>query len=329
MPLKGRTQETESDMSDTSTQASGKGKGKGKDAESTPAPEASNTEEPAKAAPTAEEKAAADAQIKQDLVTAIEASLSGAGEDGSLSDELKAQLQTAYRKVPAARRGNVQAEIFGEMMGRAADGSINTHALAAILAEMVKAPAGKKGTGTRKAAPALSPEQAAAQALVIVQLAQQTLLAELESDELRDKARTAAKEALAGTIEDEAERNTLLDRVRKVVKSASTRAKASGGGSGESRGSLSEGMAELLARGDVKAGDEIFHGDDVKATITADGKIEVSSPSGVEGGPFNTPSAAATAVLKKQDKSTAVNGWAYWSIRQGDKSVTLGSLRKG
>lgn len=289
------------------------------------APTEPQTEKPAQ---TDEEKAAAKAtreaeaaQAEADLKSVIDTAISGAGGDGALQDEHSEALQLAYRKIPAASRGRVQAEILRDKMTQ--DG-VNMTAVAAVLEVMTKAPASKPKS-TRVAKPARPAEEVVAEGLTVLALAQRTLLDTLTTDELKSAAREASKAALNGEIADEAERETLLSRVARVVRSASPKGKSTAGsGGGGDRITMQDNLSDVFGRGDLVTGTVIQHGD-FNGTINAEGKIEAAA----EGSPFDSPSAAASALLKAAGKSPQVNGWSWWNVSQGDgKSVTLGSLRK-
>lgn len=293
--------------------------------EATPT-ESAATEAPAK---TDEQKAAdkaqreaESAQAEADLKGVIDTAISGADAAGVLTDADGEALQLAYRKIPAAARGRVQAEILREKMTQ--DG-VNMAAVAAVLEVMTKAPASKPKS-TRVAKPARPAFELVAESLTILALAQRTLLDGLETDDERTQARDASKAALSGTIEDEAERDALLNRVSRVVRSANPKSKASGGGgAGGERTTHTDTLKAIFDRGDLAAGAVLNHGTHT-ASIDAEGKIVVD---GVEGSPFDNPTAAAAALLKAEGKSTQVNGWAWWNVAQGDKSISLGDLRKG
>lgn len=287
------------------------------------APAAPKATDPSVEAPAAESTKSEATEAKDEgpapeavLRDAVNQALANAdAKTGKLVEADVESLAAAYRKVPAAKRGQVQAEILREAM--TTDG-VNMQAMAEVLEQMTKAPA--KATATRKARVQLPAEQVAAQAIATLRIAEQTILSELENDELRATATKLVTERIAAPISDEDERNSFLRGVVKVIKASSPKAsKGSGGGSTGPRAGFKDDLAAIVKRGDLKDGDVLKHGD-VEATIKGD-KIVWN------GSEYENPTAAATAVLKSQDKSTSVNGWAWWSVVKGDKSVLIGDLR--
>lgn len=277
--------------------------------ESTEATEASQaeatTEAEKPAGPTPEE-------LQANLQSAVGTALSTADAEGKLTEDAAAALQLAYRKIPAARRGSVQAEILRSAMG--ADG-VNPKAVASVLEEMTKAPEAK-ARATRAPKPEVPAHVSLAQALSGLDIARLTLLEGVE-DEIVAQATALAQANLDSGIEDESTRDSILNAAAKAARAVTVKARKGGGGGGP-RTPKTETLVDLVNRGDLSAGQELKAGDRV-ATVTADGKLVVN------GKECDNPTAAA----KEAGVTTSVNGWAFWNYTDGEgKSHPVGDLRK-
>jgi hypothetical protein len=274
-------------------------------AEATEAPEAEATPEaPAAPKPTAEE-------LTEALRVAVNGALSTADAEGNVTPEATTQLQEAYRKIPPARRGNVQTEILREAMTTE---GVNNQAVASVLLVMTQAPATAKTRAPKEPKVVTPPEQVAASSIAALRVAEASILAGLDTDELRSEALSLADGKLAGQIEDDAEREAFLLVVTKAVKSVSAKASKSTG-TGGSRAAKKDTLSNIIERGDLAVGTVVSHGDN-KATVTTDGKLDVNGTS------YDNPTAAA-----KGAGVNGVNGWAFWQVEKDGKKVALGDLR--
>lgn len=248
------------------------------------------------------------------LRTQVDEALANASGNGELAEGQADTLQSAYRAVPAAKRGQVQAEILRDKIN---EPGANHAAIATILEVMTQAPTTK--TRAPKAAKPEVPEQELlAQALNALDVARQELLNAASSDEVRTEAETLASTRLAGGIEDEAQRDAVTTAAAKAVKAVTVKARKSsgGGGTGGPRVVKSEGLTDLIADGRLTEGAELKHGDLV-ATVTGEGKLSVN------GSVFDNPTAAA----KGAGVTSSVNGWDYWTVERDGKKVPVGDLR--
>lgn len=267
---------------------------------------AAATEAPAKpAGPTPEE-------LLSNLRTAVSNAISGAAEDGTLAPETVQPLQDAYRRIPAARRGSVQADVLKEAMS--AEG-VNHQAVASVLEEMTKAPEAKP-RATRAAKPEVPAHIVLAQSLSALDVARLALVEGIDS-EIVAQATALADANLASGIESDEDRESILARATKAANAVRAKARRSGGGSGGPRVAKTEGLAQLFERGDLKEGDVLKAGERT-ATITSDGKIAVGDQT------FENPTAAA----KGAGVTSSVNGWAFWTVERDGKNVPVGDLRK-
>lgn len=277
-----------------------------------PQAEASTDQEPKAAAPKAEKPAGpSPEELLGNLRTAVTDALTQAAADGKLAEVTVEPLQQAYRKIPAARRGSVQAEILKEAMTTP---GVNHQAVASVLEEMTKAP--QRETGTRTPRPEIPAHVTLGHSLAALDVARQAILTGIDSD-VASQATALASELFSNGIEDEAQRDSVLTAATKAVNAVKAKARKSGTGTGGPRIVKTEGLAQLIERGDLKAGDTLKAGDRT-ATITADGKIEVG------GNSFDNPTAAA----KGAGVTTSVNGWAFWTVERGGKNIPVGDLRK-
>lgn len=280
-----------------------------------PTEEATEGTQPEAATEAAAEKPAGPTpeELQANLQSAVTTALSTADAEGKLTTEAAEALQLAYRKIPAARRGSVQAEILRSAMG--ADG-VNPKAVASVLEEMTKAPA-TKDRATRTPKPEVPAHVSLAQALSGLDVARLALLDGVEADVVA-QATALAQATLDSGIEDEATREAILNSAAKAVRAVTVKARKGGGGTGGPRTAKTETLADLVTRGDLSAGQELKAGDRV-ATVTKDGKLVVN------GKECDNPTAAA----KEAGVTSSVNGWAFWNYTDGEgKSHPVGDLRK-
>lgn len=246
------------------------------------------------------------------LANAVAAAISGADAEGNLNAETIEPLRQAYKKVPAAKRGAVQAEIMGKSL---ADPNVNHQALANVLTEMVQAPAKTQRTRTpREEVPA---DQQLAKQLAVLEVARQAILESVEDAEVRSQGITLAEGIVTGSIEDEGARNAFLAQVAKAVKATEVRAPraSSGGGGGGDRKSYSTTLASLIEAGTLPVGTVLTNAKkDLKAEVVEGGKLRIAN-----GEEYDSPSTAAT-----KSGVGSVNGWEFWKLEDGK---SLGSLR--
>jgi hypothetical protein len=259
------------------------------------------TEAPAAPKPTTDELVAV-------LRTEVENALANASGD-QLAEGQAETLQSAYRAVPAAKRGQVQAEILRDKIS---EPGANHAAIATVLEVMTQAPTTK--TRAPKAAKPEVPEQElVAQALQALDVARANLLAAASTDEVRAEAESLVA-SRNGDLGENAE--AINASAEKAVKAVTVKARKSTGGTGGPRLVKTEGLAELIADGRLTAGTSLTHGENV-ATVTAEGKLDVN------GTICENPTAAA----KQAGVTSSVNGWDYWNIEQDGKKVAVGNLR--
>lgn len=277
---------------------------------SEPSEPAENTEAPKSekpAGPTAEE-------LQEALQTAVTAALDTADAEGVLTPEATEALQTSYRKIPAARRGTVQANILRAAMG--AEG-VNPKAVASVLEEMTKAPE-PKARATRVAKPDVPQHIVLAQSFNALDIARLSLSEGVDAEVLA-QANALAEATLQSGIEDEDTKTAVLTAARKAANAVTVKArKASGTGTSGPRTVKTETLASLVERGALPAG-TVLKGGDNTATVTADGKLSIGDKV------FDNPTAAA----KGAGVTSSVNGWAYWAYTDAEgKSHPVGDLRK-
>lgn len=284
----------------------------GNDEQATEATEGTQPEAATEAAP---EKPAGPTpeELQANLQSAVSTSLSTADAEGKLTEEAAAALQLAYRKIPAARRGSVQAEILRSAMG--AEG-VNPKAVASVLEEMTKAPEAK-ARATRAPKPEVPAYVQLAQAMSGLDIARLALTEGVEAD-IVAQATALAQSNLDGGIEDEATREAVLNAAAKAVRAVTVKARKGSGGTGGPRTPKTETLKDLVERGDLSVGQELKAGDRI-ATVTSDGKLLVN------GQECDNPTAAAKAA----GVTTSVNGWAFWNVTDGEgKAQPVGNLRK-
>ena len=241
------------------------------------------------------------------LRTEVDSALANADGDKLAEGQAEA-LQSAYRAVPAAKRGQVQAEILRDKIS---EPGANHAAIATILEVMTQAPTTK--TRAPKAAKPEVPEQElVAQALQTLDLAREQLLASATSDEVRTEAINLVA-SRNGDLGENAE--AITASAEKAVKAVTVKARKTTG-TGGPRVVKTESLSDLIADGRLSAGTQLTHGDSV-ATVTAEGKLEVN------GQVSENPTAAAKAA----GVTSSVNGWDYWQVTSGDKKVAVGTLR--
>lgn len=250
------------------------------------------TEAPAAPKPTTDELVA---ELRSQVDNAL-ATASG----GTLAEGVSETLQASYRAVPAAKRGQVQAEILRDAIN---EPGANHQAIATILEVMTQAPTAK--TRAPKAAKPEVPEQELlAQALNALDIARATLLEGASSDEVRTEALNLSDARFTGAEEISPEAvEALTAAAAKAAKAVAVKARKSSGGTGGPRTVKTETLANLLEDGRLTVGAELKHGDNV-ATVTSEGKLQVGEQVA------DNPTAAAKAA----GVTSSVNGWDYWQF---------------
>lgn len=297
--------------------AKDKDKGNGKPDEAAAPTEGAETAPEATTAGTEAPKAEKPAgpspeELLANLRSAVTAAISGADDEGVLPEASIEPLQTAYRKIPAARRGNVQAEILKDAM--TAPG-VNHKAVASVLEQMTKAPESKP-RATRAAKPEVPAHISLAQSLSALDVARLTLIEGVDA-EIVAQATALAEASLNGGIEEEETRESVIARAAKAVNAVRTKARKSGGGQGGPRTPKTEGLTQLVERGDLKAGDVLKSGERTATVVMVEGVAKLD----VAGTVCDNPTAAA----KQAGVTSSVNGWAFWNAPNGKP---VGDLRK-
>lgn len=252
---------------------------------------------------TTEAEPAAPKPSTEELVATLQAQVDNALQTASgdaLAEGVTETLQAAYRAVPAAKRGQVQAQILRDKIS---EPGANHQAIATILEVMTQAPATK--TRAPKAPRPETPEfELVAQAINALDVARQELVNSISTDEIRTQALDLATSRFDGTAETSTELTEAINAAAaKAVKAVTVKARKASGGTGGPRFVKTEGLTELLSDGRLTAGAELKHGENV-ATVTADGKLTVG---GVE-------CANPTAAAKQAGVTSSVNGWDYWQF---------------
>lgn len=218
------------------------------------------------------------------------------------SDQDVSVLQGAYREIPTASRGKVQ----GVAMKRAmTEGNVDMDVLGSVLDAFNNLPAATK---SRTAKPSLDEAT-----LNTIRLAGLMVGYETLREEFGAEIHAAASEWFKNGA-PEAYQSAIL----KVAANAAAASAKGGRGGGGNRTTMTEKVADLLARGAITAGATLTGANDATATVEADGSITTNGES------FTNPSAAARSHRTKDGKATSTNGWDFWQY----EGKPLGDLRK-
>jgi hypothetical protein len=238
------------------------------------------------------------------LTEAFVAASNAAAADGSLSDEVRASVQEAYRSVPSAARGRVQGLALKAVLSEG-----NPAAVSAILDACNDLP---KAPSSRKARAEENPVEAGA----IRAAGYLVAYADACSDEEHGAAISEMAQAWYGGTQEMSDdvREAVLSVAAKALKVSSRR----GGGSGTRR-TFTQSLSDLVESGALAAGTKLTGPKDAKATVQKDGRLRVGNQN------FDNPTAAAKACT---EGSPSTNGWAFWQVEDAEgNKVDLGSLR--
>jgi hypothetical protein len=209
----------------------------------------------------------------------------------ALTPEQTTSVQEVYRAIPSASRSKAQGEALKAVLEAGGDSVV----MGALLDATTNLP---RATGTPKARVQLDP---------VTQLAIQaagTLVAfaDITSDpEIGQEVAKLARGWYSDGVPDE-HKDAVLRSASNAVKGASKR--SGGGGGGGARRSFTDTLANIVERGDIKAGSTLQSGKDgVTAKVLKSGELKVGDET------FANPSAAAKHIAGEG----SVNGWAYFS----------------
>lgn len=245
------------------------------------------------------------------LVSTFDTALGSAQPDGSIVETDGAALQAAYRAVPAAKRGQVQAEI---LRAKISDPGANHQAIASLLEIMTQAPT-TKTRAPKAAVPEVPAHVTLALQINALDVARLALVEGVDAEVLTEALNLSEAQLQGGFSGDTAEANTsfVTTAAAKIVKAVSVKARKASAGTGGPRNTKTETIANLVERGSLPAGSELKHGDLV-ATVTSDGKLKVGE----------TVVENPTAAAKAAGVTSSVNGWDYWQF----SGKPVGDLRQ-
>lgn len=218
-----------------------------------------------------------------------------------ISDQAKADLATAYQAIHTSKRATVQTAAFTAAM---TDPKVNHDSLGAAVTVLTQA---SELADKTRAKVTVNPLDAIAEQRVILSIASAKLTSGLDDDGLE-----YVNGLFTLAVTDKAIHDGLAIKAEKLIASM-TKPDA-----GE-RKVYKESLADLITRGDVKAGDKLVGNyGDYKATVQADGTVKIGAKA------YGSLSKAGQEITGAK----AINGWAFWGITRDDKHVSLGSMRQ-